>query len=130
MKPPCEVIAMEILPAARAYVANKLAERGLSQTKTAELMGLTQPAVSQYRRHMRGFNIGMFEKDAEVLKMMNALVEKVARGVPITEQTLFFRDVCRVVLSKGMACGLHKKNDRTLDDCKLCIGSGFCSSKN
>jgi len=129
MKPPCEVIAMEILPAARAYVANRLAERGLSQTKTAELMGLTQPAVSQYRRRMRGFNVGMFEKDAETLKLMNALADRVAKGVPVTEQSLLFRDICRLVLSKGMACALHKKNDKSLEDCKICIGAGFCSTK-
>lgn len=128
MKPPCEVVCLEILPAARAYVANRLADKGLPQIKIAELMGLTQPAVSQYRRKMRGLNTDMFEKDPELRKQTDGLVEKTAKGMPVKEQSFAFREICRYILKKGLACDLHKRNDASLEDCDICLTSDFCSS--
>lgn len=127
MKPPCEVVALEILPAARAYVANKLIDKGLAQIRVAQLMGLTQPAVSQYRRKMRGYNADIFDKDAELRRMMDDLVGRIAHGMMIEEQSLAFRDICKVVLRKGLACKLHRKHDRSLDECDICLTGDFCS---
>lgn len=127
MKPPCEVIVLEILPAARSYVANKLIDKGLAQVRVAQLMGLTQPAVSQYRRKMRGYNADIFEKNKVLKEMMDELVDKIAHGLSIEEQSLAFRDICRTVLKKGLACSLHRKHDHVLGDCNICLTGDFCS---
>jgi hypothetical protein len=127
MKPPCEVVCLEILPAARAYIANRLAEKGLPQMKIAELMGLTQPAVSQYRRKMRGLSTDMFEKNAELRRRMDGLAERIANGLPVKDQSVTFKEICKYILRKGLACDLHKRNDRSLDDCDICLASDFCS---
>lgn len=126
MKPPCELIANEILPAARSLTARKLIEEyGLSQRKAADLMGLSQPAVSQYRRNRRGHRTGIFARNPEILKMVNDLVKKIASGTPVEEQTVEFREICRAILRKGLICDLHKQGDPSLENCTICLDGRF-----
>ncbi len=55
MRPPCEAVVKEVLPAIRAMLVRELIERHrLSQVEVAEKLGITQPAVSQYLRMLRG----------------------------------------------------------------------------
>ena len=49
MRPPCEqVVAKDYLPLIRKKVIEKLLEDGYNQNKIAEMMGLSQPRISQY----------------------------------------------------------------------------------
>ncbi len=47
MKPHCLVMVKYVLPALRAKVAEELIERGYRVKDAAEMLGLTQVAVSQ-----------------------------------------------------------------------------------
>lgn len=126
MKPPCEVIATEVLPAARALVAKKLVQKyGLSQKKTAELLGLSQPAVSQYRRNLRGFKLNIFQENPEIMELVDSLARKVATGLPVEDQTVEFRDMCRTMLKEGLVCDLHRRKDPSLQDCTVCVDGRF-----
>ena len=53
-KQPCEVALWHILPTIRACLARELVEMDLTQQKTADLLGITQAAVSQYIGNKRG----------------------------------------------------------------------------
>ena len=54
MRPHCEEASRRILPAIRALIANKLAERGLSGKKIAQIMDITPAAVTYYLHKTRG----------------------------------------------------------------------------
>jgi predicted transcriptional regulator len=55
MKIICEIVVNEILPTIRASLAKELiASYNLNQVEVAELLDISQPAVSQYLRQLRG----------------------------------------------------------------------------
>ena len=55
MKTVCEVVVHDILPTLRAAIAKELiASYNLNQGEVAKLLDVSQPAVSQYLRQLRG----------------------------------------------------------------------------
>ncbi|MBI4174155.1 MAG: ArsR family transcriptional regulator [Candidatus Aenigmarchaeota archaeon] len=55
MKTICEVVVQDILPTLRAAIAKELiASYDLNQGEVAKLLDVSQPAVSQYLRQLRG----------------------------------------------------------------------------
>lgn len=126
MKPPCELIVNEILPAIRSITAKKLIEDyGFSQKKVADLMGLTQPAVSQYKRNLRGYKVEVLTKNPDVLKTLNIMIERIATGISMEEQILQFRDICKMLYKSGVICEMHKREEPGLEKCKICTGCGW-----
>jgi len=122
MKPVCEIIAQEILPAARSFLAKKLIDDyKLSQRRVAKLMGLTQPAVSQYKRNLRGHKIEIFTSDPTLLSMMESFAKKIAEGMSIEEQTREFRKICKFMSKNGYICTIHKRNEPLLENCNICL---------
>ena len=70
MKPVCEIIVQEILPSVRAMVAVKLTNTyGLSQEQAAVKMGTSQPAISQYKREIRGHKSRVFKQNPKLAEM-------------------------------------------------------------
>ena len=62
MKPLCEVTA-KVIPALRAMIVKELTDSyGMTQTEVAERLGITQAAISQYLRNIRGRQIP-FERE-------------------------------------------------------------------
>lgn len=53
-KQPCEVALWHILPCIRACLARELVEKDLTQQRVADILGITQAAVSQYIGEKRG----------------------------------------------------------------------------
>ena len=52
---PCEVAVKSLIPAIRSAIARELTEsHKLKQKEVAELLGITQTAVSKYTRFYRG----------------------------------------------------------------------------
>ena len=45
MRFPCEFIASSFLPSLRIRVAHELRDRGLSQNRIAEILGVKQPVI-------------------------------------------------------------------------------------
>ena len=123
MKPVCEIIALEVLPAFRALIAKKLLDQyGLSQKQAAEKMGTTQPAVSQYKREIRGYKTVFIRRNPELLNMVQELSKKMAyKKIPIEELTFEFCKICIEIRKKGLLCEIHKKNSPELENCDLCL---------
>lgn len=73
----CEVMTNDIFPGLRALIAKELINQyGISQKEAADLLGITQPAISQYIRSLRGKNI--LENDIvskEVKRISKSLYE-------------------------------------------------------
>ncbi|MBI2578606.1 MAG: hypothetical protein HYW26_02745 [Candidatus Aenigmarchaeota archaeon] len=85
MKIEWELIASEIVPSLRSLIARELIEGyNLNQSEAARLMGISQPAISQYLRRIRGKNDRVFSNDeiiSEARKLASVIFEnKLDRG--------------------------------------------------
>ena len=93
MKMPFELIVLEYLPAARALIAKKLVENyGLSQKEAAERLGVTQPAISQYKRNVRGYRNEIFRDNSNLVEKVEDLARRLSTneiGMDIINVELF-----------------------------------------
>ena len=120
---PCEVAVKCVLPVIRAMLAKELiAKNRMKQTEVAEILRVSQPAISLYSRKIRGRAINL-ENDEDIGK----LVRNVA--VALAENKLSRRDmipkyceICKTIRAKGLLCELHKAFDPTIniETCELC----------
>ena len=122
MKPFCEIVAFEILPAVRAMVARELViKHRLSQRRAALLLGVSQPAISQYKRDLRGFKTELFNKNPGLKAMVGRIAEGMASGeIKDFQATLSFCELCKEIRFSGAGCELHGRRDRSRSQCSLC----------
>lgn len=123
MKPPCEVVVKEVLPAIRATLVLELTERHhLSQTEVARRLGITQPAVSQYLRMLRGVGL-----QGTVLKKIKTdtkkLADEIAGGELKHEQLIgSYCAICQSMSKNEILCLLHVRAAPALKGgCRACL---------
>jgi len=107
------------LPTVRALVARDLIEtHGLTQRDAAKRLGMTQPAISQYKRELRGKK--RLIEDREVLTQIKAIAAKIASGElnPVSA-TFEFCEICKLVRKKKLICNLHMAS-LSVSECKIC----------
>lgn len=69
IRAPCEIIMWEIVPVIRKELAKILVkEYNFNQKKAAEILGISEAAVSQYINKKRGKKIKLDEKDVKKIK--------------------------------------------------------------
>ncbi|MEM2029794.1 MAG: helix-turn-helix domain-containing protein [Archaeoglobaceae archaeon] len=86
-----------ILPAIRAMVAKELIERGYKIKEVAEMLGLTQAAVSQYLASKRGKRGSEFlEKNDEVKKIVAEIADAVSKEEDAKSEEYLCR-ICRAM---------------------------------
>ncbi len=122
MKTLCELMAIEVLPTVRALIAKRLVEvHGLSQQQAADRLGTTQPAISQYKRELRGYKTNMITRDKKIIEIIDSISRRLASGeIDQQDSALEFCDICRRMRSTGMACELHRKIYPSLQSCTIC----------
>ncbi len=99
MKLFCEVIA-EMIPALRALIAEELmSEYKLSQKEIARRLFVTQPAVSQYLRNLRGNDKKLL---ASCVQQVKDLCTKLYNS-ELGEHELLkeFYNICNAVIANG-----------------------------
>ncbi len=123
MKPVCEVMVMEVLPGIRAMVARKLVEKhGLSQKRAAEKLGTSQPAISQYKREIRGSRFRALESSPMLLEMIDSIAEKTATGkLDHDEISTEFCSICNFMKKQGILCEFHRRMYPSLENCTVCM---------
>jgi predicted transcriptional regulator len=124
MKPFCEVVVTSILPAIRSLITRELLTTyKLTQKETAELLGLTQPAISQYNRESRGYKVKLLEKQPKIVEMIDELTKKINSGKlnPRELQTQFCR-VCKTIRKNRIICSLHEEIYPSIAPCSECSG--------
>jgi predicted transcriptional regulator len=93
-----EVVVADILPGLRALLAKELAKQGLNQQQAATKLGVTQAAVSQYRRELRGWRIKLLTKDAKITAEIEKLAKMVAESGLASEPALEqLSTICKLV---------------------------------
>jgi len=122
MKPFCEVIVSSILPAIRSIITKELlGTYGLTQKEAADLLGLTQPAISQYSRESRGFKVKLLEKQPEIMKMIDDLTKDIVseRMSPKQIQSKFC-EICKNIRESRVICYLHEEIYPQIAPCLKC----------
>jgi hypothetical protein len=123
MKPYCEVASQYLLPTLRALVAKNLMEKyKMTQQDAASKIGLTQSAVSQYMRQLRGSKIKIIEKDKSIIEEIDKFSGRIASGELNNLSSLdAFCDICRLARKRKILCELHTKHFPELKDCNICL---------
>jgi len=114
---PQEIEVWYLLPALRRALSQFFKEEyNLKQKDIADLLGLTEAAVSQYTRAKRGKALKFSKKELALIK---AAGKKMMQH---PDKSLEYMYLLSVALkgSPGM-CALHHKYDKSLaKDCKIC----------
>ena len=107
MRCKCEVAVHDILPVARALLAKKLVDvYDLSQTDAAKRMGMSQPAISQYKKDIRGMKDVSFKDNGKFLDVINDIAKRIAKGSVTPEQMPGeMCRLCNAINPGGMAEG-------------------------
>jgi len=88
----CEAIFSDILPALRAIIAKDLLETyGMTQEEVSKRLGITQPAVSQYKSGLRGSKVKLLTSNENLM----ALAKKIAAEID-SGNTTFYEKTCEV----------------------------------
>lgn len=117
-KLPQEIEVWDVLPAIRkAFAQIFVHEHRLSQKKTAALLQLTEPAVSQYLQDKRARNLILDESIRNEIKISAKKI--------ISNNALLFRElrrICDLDEVKKVVCHLHRCNNTKIPvDCDVCL---------
>ena len=126
---PCELAVKSIIPAFRALVAKELIESyQLKQESVADLLGITQAAVSQYTRSVRGraLNLDDIEEIGVIVKELAAALSM--SSLTLKEINQRFCEACRIAREARIICDLHKRLDPkfNIEECSACTPD-YCS---
>ncbi|MEM1539126.1 MAG: hypothetical protein QXW82_06245 [Candidatus Bathyarchaeia archaeon] len=120
---PCEIVVKILLPPTRAALANILiTKHGLKQVEVANLLEVSQPAISLYNRKMRGKAVSL-ERDEELKALIERLADLIAgKRIARKELILYFCEICKTARAKGILCQTHEALDPkfAIEKCDLC----------
>jgi hypothetical protein len=121
---PCEIAVKSVIPAVKALLAKELVEkRGLKQDEVAEILGMSQSAVSKYTRKVRGYVIKINDVD-EIEPLIEKMIGVLISETPQREEFLrFFCQTCMTIRKKGLMCQFCQKTDPKIkvEECSFCI---------
>ena len=103
MKTYYEVIAQRVLPGIRALIARDLIEvHKLTQKEAARRLGMTQPAISQYEKRVRGYGASTLEKNNEINEKILRISSSIAKNeIKREEVDIEICNLCELVRKKG-----------------------------
>jgi hypothetical protein len=123
---PCEVAVKSVVPAVKALIAQELVEKhGLKQDQVAEILGISQSAVSKYTHKVRGYAIRL-DDVGEIQPLVEKMVTLIINGV--YERTEFlnsFCQTCMTVRKTGLMCQFCQKSNHMvkIEQCSFCLAS-------
>ncbi|MFN6992018.1 MAG: transcriptional regulator [Fervidobacterium sp.] len=120
MKNYCEVVVTSVLPAIRSLITRDLIENHkLTQEEAANLLGLTQPAISQYKKEARGVKVRLLEKNQELIKLLDELTIDILNK-NVNEKAIGMKicNICNKLKNDGSISKL-KKDSRLNYECPL-----------
>ncbi|HUT82964.1 MAG TPA: thiamine-phosphate synthase family protein [Candidatus Bathyarchaeia archaeon] len=124
MRPPCEIIAQNLLPLIRGYVAFDLTQK-MTQQDVAERMGVSQPTVSSY---LKSFSTLKERGGEEYLE--NDSVKKLASNISSMIETnqpaeKIIHSICSTCISLrigGLTCRKHLASYSSISQgCSGCL---------
>ncbi len=103
---PCEVGVKTVLPAVKAIMARTIMEKhGYNEKQTADLLGLSQSAVSRYAGRERGTNLLAIESTQEILALIDEMVLSLIKEPQNKTRVLeLFCKTCTTIRERGLMC--------------------------
>ncbi len=129
---PCEVAVKSVVPAVKALVATQLVEKnGLKQDEVAQILGISQSAVSRYTRKSRGHAIKISDVDGIrplIIKMTALLLDGEYQG---QEFLTYFCQTCALVRKSSLMCPFCRKMDPKVEiqQCRFCLDHDLPAGK-
>jgi predicted transcriptional regulator len=124
---PCEVAVKSVVPAVKALMAQELVgQHGLKQDHVAQVLGISQSAVSKYSRKVRGHVIEA-DKLAEVQPLIANMTIMLINGEHQRAEFLqLFCKTCFAIRKTGVVCRFCKKSDPKIkiEKCGFCFSMG------
>ncbi|MBI5133381.1 MAG: hypothetical protein HZA83_01580 [Thaumarchaeota archaeon] len=123
MKPFCEIIVSVVLPAMRALIAKELTQTyNLNQPEISRKLGITQPAVSQYRSEVRGQRVRLLQSNRKIMSLIQSLSHDIAsdkvEAAQIHEKIC---KICRKIREEKIICQLHETAYPFIAPCETCF---------
>lgn len=123
MQTPYEIAVKSVIPALRGMIAKELVRLNYTQVKIAEMLDVTQPAVSKYLASKRGNAIHFDGRDdvvGVIRKLSKQLADEKLSSFDLMRE---ITEMVNYVLSKGYVCELHFNYDPELRDqnCSICM---------
>jgi len=120
---PCEVAVKSVIRAIKALMARELVEEhGLKQDQVAEILGISQSAVSKYSRKVRGHAVRV--DDIEEIRpfidgMVILLLDRTRQSAELLQ---LFCQACIAVRKTNLMCTFCQKSDPKikLEECRFC----------
>ncbi|ANF23187.1 transcriptional regulator [Thermococcus piezophilus] len=118
-----EVASRYVYPSLRRRLVEILREKGLKQTQIAELLHITQSAVSRYLRMDRGalIDVAQFpDIDDDLKKLAEEIIRKRPAEYEIHSMLV---QISLEMLGKGYVCSFHSQIDPELNpvQCRVCL---------
>ena len=121
---PCEVGVKTVLPAVKAIMAREIvANHGFNEQQTAELLGLSQSAVSRYVNKERGNMLFTIESSNEILALIDQMVSSLIKEPNNKSEVLkLFCQTCKAIREKGLMCPNCRKEmpPEWAENCLFC----------
>jgi uncharacterized protein len=113
---PQEIAVWYVIPAIRKELSGYLTRKGLSQKSVAQILGVTESAVSQYLKSKRAIGIKF---TAEEKKRIAIAAEKILDEKKNARK--FIYRLSNDLMGSKVVCRMHKQQDKSLGNaCKIC----------
>ena len=118
---PQEIEVWYLIPALRREFAKIfIKDYKLSQKKSAELLGITEAAISQYLNSKRGNEIKFSKKEMDIIKES---AKKIVKDKENIMRVLY--ELCIQFRESKVICNLHKNQDKSIPkNCDVCFMRG------
>jgi predicted fused transcriptional regulator/phosphomethylpyrimidine kinase/predicted transcriptional regulator len=119
---PEEVVVDNLVPVVRYLMVRELLERGLSEARIGDLLGISQSAVSKYRGRRVRLNEDLLQ-DEGVGSVARKAAQALAEGRPRMEALSMLISLTREMENRGPVCKLHEEMVPWLGGtgCNLCV---------
>jgi len=116
-KMPQEIEVWYLIPALRRELATVfIKEHGLKQKEIADILGITEAAVSQYLKAKRGTDVKFLPKESEAIK-------KAAKNILSDKENMmkYLYDISKSFSGSKTLCALHRRHDSKVPvKCSVC----------
>ena len=118
MKTICEVVVNDVLPTLRAAVAKELIRNyNLNQSEAAKLLDVSQPAISQYLRQLRG-KTEMIENEKVAAQIRELAGRLHSKQIASEALCMDMCNIAKTIIDAGLLKNLASKRADTCAVCK------------